>query len=223
MSQQPPYGPGQPYGQGTPPHGGQQPYGYNNPHAGGGYQGGYPGGGMYSGNPPRRGGRGGKIAFFIGLALFVLGGIITVASAVSLYGSVSGVVQEGGTGFSESAQVEATAGTTYMVIAQQPSNATCDVTGPDGANIAFDTSASTTIDDGNTQSSIIGGFTATQSGTHSLECSGAQSFLFAEMDIGSLGLASLGLLGGIALGFIGFVVGLIGLIAWLVGRQKVIY
>lgn len=217
MSQHPPHS--QPYGQGTPPYGGQS-YGYSNPHAAGG---GHYGGGLYSGNPPRRGGRGGKIAFFIGLALFVIGGIILVASAVSLYGSVSGVVQQGGTGFAETAQVEATAGTTYMIIAQQPTNATCDVTGPDGASVHFDTSASTTINDGNTEASIIGGFTAANSGTHQLDCSGAQSFLFAEMDIGKLGLASLGLLGGIALGFIGFVVGLIGLIAWLVGRQKVIY
>lgn len=216
--QQPPYGQDpqqQPYGQDP-----QQPYGYDNPHQSGSA---YPGGGMYSGRPPKRGGRGGKITFFIGLGLLVIGIVVTIIGAIAAFGWVSDLA-EGGSGFTDSAQVDAPADTGYVIMAQNPQGTpSCDVSSPSGSPVSLDTSMTTTTNDGSVEVVLVGSFQTGEAGTYTLNCSGAQSFMYGQMDITQVGLSSLGLIAGIFVGFIGFVVTVIGLIVWLVGRQKVIY
>lgn len=222
MSQQPPYS-GQPSGQqspygGQPP--GQQP-GYDNPYQSSGA---YQGGGMYTPGPPKRGGRGGKITFFIGLALLIVGIIATVGGGYSMFSTVSNIADGAVAGFTESAQIDANVGESYVLIAENPRDAvSCDVTGPDGSRVPVDTSITNSIDDGTTSTTILGVFTPETAGSHTVTCTGADGFAFAQMDITVLGVATLALVVGIFLGFIGFLVTVIGLIVWLIGRNKVSY
>lgn len=221
---QPGYGSSPGQGQGPQYGQGQQP-GYGQPSNYGSYSGGGYGPG-YSQTPRKRGGRGGKITFFVGLVMLLLGVAGLIAGSVMMFNQVSSQFDPN-TGlpnaFSGSTQIQASEGEAYLLMAVNPQGtATCQVTGPDGTAVDVNTSASSSQSEGQVTVESVGFFTASSEGSHAVSCSGAQEFSYIGVDAGSLVAGSMLLLGGVLLGVLGLIITIVGLILWLVGRNKTV-
>lgn len=226
----------------TPPHGYNDPrqggYGhYSQPGGTPGYDPAGYGGGSYGaqgypgqGYQPqgRRGGRGGKVTFFIGLVLLVLGGIAAVAGAYMTYNTVmadfdmtSGTLPNS---FATSTEIQARAASQYLLMGVNPdASASCQVSGPDGTAVPVLADVNQTQTTNGQTVSVVGYFEAGGDGSHQVNCQGADEFAWLQFNLTSLATGGLLLAGGLLVGFLGFVVGVIGLIVWLVGRNKYTY
>lgn len=126
--------------------------------------------------------------------------------------------------FSDSTVVQATESTHYLVMAIQPdSAASCQVTGPDGSPVSVNTDVNQTQSSDGITLATVGYFEAQTSGSYELTCQGASEFTYFEFNASSMVTSTVLLVGGLVLGFVGFVVAVIGLIAWLTGRNKYMY
>ena len=159
----------------------------------------------------------GKVLFFVGLALTV------VAVIVGIWG-LNRAIQDFSAMQSDTVAVQGTtsvpmdAGDVRFILAPQGTDPACAVTGPGGEDL--EVTSDPTMDQAAAQEgvAVVGSFTATGSGEHTVTCDGAAELTPAlglgdAVGIGAAGLAFLALF---PLGFIT----LLGLVLWLVGRGK---
>lgn len=221
-----PQGGGQyPQGGGTP---GYDPSGYGGGNYGAQGHGGQGYGGQGYQPNARRGGRGGKVVFFIGLIMMVLGGIAAAVGGYNTYNTVMGDfdLQSGAlpNSFMGSTEIQAQASNQYLLMGINPdSSVSCQVTGPTGASVPVMADVSQTQTSDGETISVVGYFEASTAGSHQVDCQGAEQFAWFQFNLGSLATAGLLLAGGLLVGFLGFLVTVIGLIVWLVGRNKYTY
>lgn len=202
---QPPYGQQTGYGQAY----GQQPYG------------GQPG--YATPTPPRqgkRGGKGGKITFFIGLPLFLIGLVLAIIGFSGLMGMATDMVGAmNNSKFTEATKYESTGEGLMVMVMSENGGGSCTVKDPGGNPVALQTNTSTSAS-GKGQS--VGGFTADKKGAYQITCNGGTFYLF-PVELQRIIAPTIMMAIGIPLGIIGFIVSLIGLILWLNGRNKTVY
>lgn len=195
------------------------------------YNGGYGQPNLYGQGKPKRGGRGGKITFFIGLGMLVLGIILSILGAIQTFNSLLGGIdlnsQSLPNQFSGSTTFEGSdeQGLVAFMALNGPS-ATCEVTGPDGNQVPLDStqSGSQSVEDGGEQVTVetVGMADISEAGTYNVSCSGAEAFGYVQVGSDMLGWTAAVMIG-ILLVVVGFVVAIIGLIVWLTGRKRITY
>jgi hypothetical protein len=201
-------------GYGQPGYGQQGQSGYGQP----GYAGGY--GGAPQGRRPSR--KGAVITLVIGALLMVLGPVVGFAVvATGGAGAISDIANDGVT-VSNPGTVDLPADAERVIYPDDlasDSNFTCEVAGPDGQPVSTAEAAS------GVQAALYGvAFTTGEAGTYSIECdlasSGNQTLLVTPpLDVDELIGAGIAFLIGLGVGFIGFVLLIIGII-WLVRVNK---
>ena len=158
----------------------------------------------------------GKIMFFVGLVLSVLSLIAVVWGTTQTVRVAQNMMDDTIT-VSGDTTVPMSQGGTRMVLTEGAQAPSCTVTAPDGSDVAV-TQDAAFQDLGDAQVQIVGSFTAVQSGEHTITCD-APAQLTPELSASSaMGVlaAGLGLLALLGFGFLT----LIGLILWLVGRNR---
>lgn len=152
---------------------------------------------------------------WLGITLAVAGPLLGILMLVISVVAVSGTVQE---------MADAQSGTTqtleaeqsYWVLSGDPavSDATCSVYDAQANSIPFEantSTATTTSTDSGQSATVLGTFTSTDAGEYDIYCSGvASSDLYvAQADVGGLVGGAVGILGGILLGGLLFLVGIV--------------
>lgn len=169
--------------------------------------------------PPRRSGMttAGKVLFFVGLALTVVAVIVGIWGLNRAIQDFS-AMQDDTVAVQGTTSVPMDAGDVRFILAPQGTDPACTVSGPGGEDLAV--TSDPTMDQAAAQEgvAVVGSFTATGSGEHTVTCDGAAELtpalgLSDAVGIGTAGLAFLALF---PLGFIT----LLGLVLWLVGRGK---
>lgn len=162
-----------------------------------------------------------------GMIMMVIGGIFIIAAIV--IGIISTVAA--GRGLADIADsAEQINGQTTVTLEEGNTRTllgtsdavSCTVTDPNGNNIALaepiDIDNTTETEQG-VSVGALAQFDATVDGDYTITCTGGQAYLAPELS-GGLFAGLLGIAGSLTAGFIGFVLGLIGLIVWIVGRGQ---
>lgn len=207
---------------------GQPQYGAQSAQAGHGQSAyGQPGGYYAQGGTPKRGGRGGKIAFFIGLGMMLLGLILTIIGFTTVAGTVMEGVDTNSGGlpnqFTGTTTIPGGDGQGAMIMAMNGTDPSCTVTSPSGADVPLNESASSSQTQDGVSVETVGLFQAEESGSYTVDCTGAEAFGYVPVDAGEIMTGGALILGGMLIGGLGFLVGLIGLIIWLSNRNKITY
>lgn len=169
--------------------------------------------------PPRRSGMttAGKVIFFVGLTLTV------IAVAVGIWGITRAIsdfsqMQDDAVAVQGSATVPMDTDDVRFILADQGTDPACSVSGPAGDDVPITSDATMEQAAGQEGVTVVGMFTATQAGEHTVSCDAAAE-LSPALGIGDtvgIGAAGLALLALFPLGFLT----LLGLVLWLVGRNK---
>lgn len=169
--------------------------------------------------PPRRNGMktAGKVLFFVGL---VLGVIAVVVGAWGVTRAISDIEKWENDAISIQGETPVPMETddTRFVLAPQGTSPTCTVTAPDGSSVPLTEDSSMNDMAGDEQTTVVGMITATQAGDHVVACDGPAevSPALSFSDALGIGAASLAFLALFPIGFIT----LLGLVLWLVGRNR---
>ncbi|MFB9730837.1 hypothetical protein [Ornithinimicrobium kibberense] len=158
----------------------------------------------------------GKIMFFVGLVLSVLSLVAVVWGTTQTVRVAQNMMDDTITVTGDTT-VPMSQGGSRMILTEGGQEPTCTVTAPDGSDVAVSQDAALS-DLGDAQVQVVGAFSAVQSGDHTITCD-APAQLTPELSASSaMGVlaAGLGLLALLGFGFLT----LIGLILWLVGRNR---
>ncbi|MEE6294627.1 hypothetical protein [Georgenia wangjunii] len=210
---------GEPSGPPSYGQGGQGQQGYGQP----AYPGGY--GGAPQGPRPKR--KGAVITLVIGALLLILGPIIGFAVAAAGSAGAIGDIANDGVTVANPGMVDLPADAERVVYRESlasDANFTCDITGPDGQPVpSTEADANGQGIDGQT---VLYGveFTTGEAGTYTIDCdlppSADQTLLVTPpLDIGGLIGAGIAFIVGLGVGFLGFIVLIIGIV-WLVRVNK---
>ena len=158
----------------------------------------------------------GKIMFFVGLVLSVLS-LIAVVWGTTQTVRVAQTMMDDTITVSGETTVPMGQGGARMILTEGSQDPTCTVTAPDGSDVPV-TQDAAFQGLGDEQVRVVGAFDAVQTGDHTVSCD-APAQLTPELSASSaMGVlaAGLGLLALLGFGFLT----LIGLILWLVGRNR---
>lgn len=160
----------------------------------------------------------GKVIFFVGLALTVIAvivGIWGINRAIQDFGEMA----DDAVSVQGAATVPMEADDIRFILAPQGTDPVCTVAGPSGTDVPVESDSAledaAASGEGNT---VVGAFTATEAGEHTVTCD-TPAELSPALDIGDavgVGAAGLAFLSLFPLGFIT----LLGLVLWLVGRNR---
>lgn len=163
--------------------------------------------------------KGGKILALIGAAVMVVGiiaGIVGVTQSVSGMNRLSHQMIHG-----SSQRIASEAGAEWMVIGNTYRDALCRVEGPEGF-VPYDPDRSSTLTINGRTIISQGRFTAPVAGEYQVDCQEYTSQI-AIVESGAVTKAIVGMIVGV-MGFVGaglmLPVTILGLILWLVGRNK---
>lgn len=162
----------------------------------------------------------GKWMFIVGLVLTIIAAAVVFWGFRSLAGYAASIENESTVMSDGTATVQMESGEVRLVVAEGGEYPDCTVTLPDGSQTALDGSDefAGTVEGADVQ--MVGAHTATVSGEHTFSCEGtAQTSLtppFSMSMVGAVLAAGLGFLALLPLGLLTIV----GLILWLVGRNK---
>ncbi|MGD8200692.1 hypothetical protein ACQE98_08520 [Ornithinimicrobium sp. W1679] len=158
----------------------------------------------------------GKIMFFVGLVLSVLS-LVAVVWGTTQTVRVAQTMMDDTITVSGETTVPMGQGGARMILTEGSQDPTCTVTAPDGSDVPV-TQDAAFQGLGDEQVRVVGAFDAVQTGDHTVSCD-APAQLTPELSASSaMGVlaAGLGLLALLGFGFLT----LIGLILWLVGRNR---
>lgn len=161
----------------------------------------------------------GKIMFFITLALAVLLGIGGVISFAIGFGSISSFARSA-IAAGETTQVNLKTGDQEAIFTN-PVTSRCTVTGPNGKRVLTWRTSSETFSSAHYFFHSNTSFAADQDGTYTVECSPTSRVFTSKTNSYTMatGCLSVGVFAIIASGFT-FLLTLIWLVLWLVGRNK---
>jgi hypothetical protein len=157
--------------------------------------------------------------------LFFVGLVLSVIAVIVLVWGVSRAIQDFGAMADDAQPVEGTATVAMeaddirFILAPQDTDPACSVTGPSGTDVPVESDSP--IEDAAASGegiTVVGAFTATEAGEHTVTCDTAAQ-LSPALDIGDavgIGAAGLAFLSLFPLGFLT----LLGLVLWLVGRNR---
>lgn len=169
--------------------------------------------------PPRRSGMttAGKVLFLVGLILSVIAvvvGIWGINRAIQDFSAM----QDDAVAVEGTATVPMDADDVRLILAPEGTDPACTVTGPAGTQVPVTSDAVLDQTSGADGIAVTGMFTANQAGEHTVSCESAAELspamgLGDAVGVGAAGIAFLSLF---PLGFIT----LLGLVLWLVGRNR---
>lgn len=165
----------------------------------------------------------GAIFFWLGLVITIIGVAVSIFGGSRAVNAISSVVDDAAAMPGGSAVVQMDEGEVRSIIEQTDSpaaTAVCQVTGPNGEDVALDTTAGLNGSLGDVAYVEVGDFEAVQAGAHEVQCVGGTTLISPAVDFGTLGTGALGLIGGILGVGLGLLLMLIGAILWFIGRSK---
>lgn len=165
--------------------------------------------------------RAGVIMLIVGLVFLLIGVVALVISIVKVVGGLSDVA-DNSTVFSGSTTLQLESGKDMQAYVQADSTApSCTIRGEDGSTPKTNTveTQSTVTVKGESWESF-GSFTATKTQQYQMDCDGSGEVMVAPPLGGGFVGGVFGIFGGIGVGAFGFVLLVVGVILFFVGRSK---
>ncbi len=164
----------------------------------------------------------GAILFWLGLVIAIAGVVATVIFGARAVGTLSDGVESAGPMTNGSTTVTMDEGelrTIYGASSQDSQTATCEVTGPDGQDVAVKP-ATAFVELADVPVREVGSFESASAGEYQVECSGGATLIGPAVDLGQLTSGAVGLvIGVLAIGLGGLLL-LVGAVLWFIGRSK---
>lgn len=161
----------------------------------------------------------GKWMFIIGLVLSLIAVAVMVWGFTQMMSAADELESEPNVSLSSPQTVTMGTGDSRFVLADSPGSVSCTVTVPDGAERALQQTELDDVAADGTTLALVGAHTATTAGEHTFACEGGPAELSPPLSSSILlGVGAMGL-GGLALLPLGIIT-VVGLILWLVGRNR---
>ncbi|WP_462417291.1 hypothetical protein [Kytococcus sp. Marseille-QA3725] len=161
----------------------------------------------------------GQVLTALGVLGLVIGAVIFGWGVVQA--AQTGEALTSGQTISGSTEVELEEGDHHLLTTplDSDSSATCTVTDPDGSSVGTTPSEDDeyTAED---EVELVGAFDVDDSGTHRVDCTGDGVKLTDHVDPNGFAFGGLGLLGGLLLGGLAFLVTVLGIILWVAGAKR---
>lgn len=161
----------------------------------------------------------GQVLTALGVLGLVIGAVIFGWGVVQA--AQTGEALTSGQTISGSTEVELEEGDHHLLTTplDSDSSATCTVTDPDGSSVGTTPSEDDeyTAED---EVELVGAFDVDDSGTHRVDCTGDDVKLTDHVDPNGFAFGGLGLLGGLLLGGLAFLVTVLGIILWVAGAKR---
>lgn len=177
--------------------------------------------GQYGPPPARRSGmeKAGKWMFIIGLILTLITAAVVAWGATATVRAAEATTRDT-IAINGTTTVPMEAATLRMILADAGQSPTCTAQDPAGNDISVSPEQGLEdVDGGGSDAQVIGSILAETAGDYTVECTGGSAYLSGPLGAGALGGVVAAVLGVLALIPLGLLT-LVGLILWLVGRNK---